>query len=82
MRVITMEMQRASKRKRIWFWLTCWRPITKYEYVKLWEFLLKFGSAVEKDHFKFMNDIKALNQRVGIKDMQKENENMIRGMYQ
>jgi hypothetical protein len=76
-----MEMKKASKIRKIWFWLTCWRPTTKYEYVKIWEFLMKFGMAIEKDHMKFHNDIQTLNKRVEIKDTQKENENTERGMY-
>jgi len=77
-----MTIQRASRKKKIWFWLTCWRPVTKYEYVKLWEVFMKFGLAVEKDHIKFNNDIEALKQQVGIKETKKENENIDRGMYE
>jgi len=76
-----MELQKASRRKRIWFWLTCWRPITKYEYIKLWEFFMKFGLAVEKDHKRFISDIVTLKQHVGINETKKENENIERGMY-
>ena len=77
-----MEIKRASRQKRIWFWLTCWRPITKYEYVKLWEFFMKFGLAVEKDHREYKEDIAALKAQIGIKDINRENENTERGMYE
>lgn len=77
-----MEMKKISKAKRIWFWLTCWRPATKYEQVKLWEFFMKFALAVEKDHRKFVKDIAEIKQVVGIKDTKKEKENMERGMYE
>ncbi len=26
---------KPSLLKRVWFWLTCWRPITKYEFTQL-----------------------------------------------
>lgn len=76
-----MEMREASKRKRIWFWLTCWRPISKYEHVKMWEFLMKFCMAVEKDHRRFMKDIAEIKQVMSIKETKKDDENMERGMY-
>jgi len=76
-----MEIKRASRKKRIWFWLTCWRPVTKYEYVKLWEFLMKFGMAVNKDHVRFQKDIETLKTQTVGKDAKKKKENFERGMY-
>jgi len=76
-----MEIKQASRKKRIWFWLTCWRPVTKYEYIKQWEFLMKFGLAIEKDHKRFNTDIASLKEHVGIKETKKEKDNIDRGMY-
>ena len=77
-----MGMKQASRAKRIWFWLTCWRPLTKYEYVKLWEFFMKFCVAVEKDHLRVNKEIAELKMRIGVKEIKKEKENIERGMYQ
>jgi hypothetical protein len=82
MEVRKMQMIKASRKKRFWFWLTCWRPCTKYEYTKLWEFLLKFGNAVEKDHMRFQKDIMTLKAQVEIKNIIKKRENIERGMYE
>ena len=76
-----MELKRASLKKRIWFWLTCWRPVTKYEYVKHMEFFMKFAMAVNKDHVNFQKDIQAL-KKVVAESKYKEKENIEKGMYE
>lgn len=75
-----MQIKRAKLKARIYFWLTCWRPVIKYEQRKNWEFIMKFCVAVEQDHIRFQKDIAALQKQVGVKKENKENTE--RGMYE
>ena len=54
----------------------------KYEYVKMWEYFMKFAIAVEKDHNRFMKDIAEIKQTMNIKETKKDDENQERGMFQ
>ena len=76
-----MELKRASLKKRIWFYLTCWLPVTRYKFTKNMEFFMKFAVAVNKDHMNFQKDIQAL-KKVVAESNYKEKENIEKGMYE
>jgi hypothetical protein len=59
--------ENAAKRpilKKIWFWLTCWRPITKYELAKREQAWLKVGIAVVNNYNAIQMIIKNMNRIV------------------
>lgn len=74
------KQTRKDRIIRVWFWLTCWRPVTKYEMGKMYQTFIKFGMAVEKDHIRFNDNLILLNKQVGIKTKD-DKENIDRGMY-
>jgi len=37
---IQVQEMGLAKVKKVWFWLTCWRPITKYELAKFAQSML------------------------------------------
>lgn len=44
--LINANKKKLSLWKKIWFWLTCWRPITKYELARREQAWLRVGVAV------------------------------------
>lgn len=76
-----IKAKKIDRIRKIWFYLTCWRPITKYEHRIMWEWFMKFAQAVDKDHIVFIRDIDELQRKIGIDKKSKDNENIERGMY-
>lgn len=75
-----------------WFWATCWRPMTKYEYRWLFERLTIVGNAAAYDIAEDRKHINAIKKYLrkhdknfkDIKENEKKNnkENINRGMYE
>ena len=56
------EKHKVSKIKRIWFYLTCWRPITKYELARRERAWLKVGFACLNNHAAIEKIVMNLNE--------------------
>jgi hypothetical protein len=59
--MIAQRKAKIGTFKRVWFWLTCWRPLTKYEMAKKEEIWLRVGLAVLNNHRAIESIIKNLN---------------------
>jgi len=63
---------------KAWFWLTCWRPVTKYEHASLARNILIHANANQISHAKMTKILSNLT-KTNVED-NKEGEN--RGMYE
>lgn len=58
--------QEVSLKAKVWFWLTCWRPVTKYELASSNQAWLKMGMAILQNHKRVEDIILNMNTIVRI----------------
>lgn len=77
--------KRHPKLIKLWFWLTCWRPITKYEHAKLTQNLIGYSNMINlelRDIKINMNHIVASLNQKGLLNTKDDSNNVDRGMFQ